>query len=103
MIDPATGAAKIRAFFVNPEFSRMGVGSMIMRKCEHEAFRAGFRKLELMATLPGVKLYEKHGFIAGKPIQYPLGEQMTIEFVPMKKETLDMGDPKSPNLLRLDK
>lgn len=85
-VNPETGAAKIRAFFVKPEFSRMGIGSMIMHKCEEEALRTGFRKLELMATLPGKKLYEKHGFVAGEPIHYPLGGHLTIEFVPMYKE-----------------
>jgi GNAT superfamily N-acetyltransferase len=84
-IDPQTGAAKIRAFFVDPGFSRMGIGSMIMQHCEQEALRAGFRRLELMATLLGIKLYEKHGFVAEKPIHYPLGNQLTIEFVPMYK------------------
>ena len=53
---------------------------------EQEALRAGFKKLELMATLPGVKLYERHGFVPGKPIHYPLGGSLTIEFVPMHKE-----------------
>ena len=85
-IDPATGAAKIRAFFVTPEFARMGIGSIIMHHCEQEALRAGFKKLELMATLPGVKLYEKRGFIAGKTLHYPIGESLTIEFVAMHKE-----------------
>jgi GNAT superfamily N-acetyltransferase len=84
-IDPQTGAAKIRAFFVNPKYSRMGIGSMIMQHCEREALSAGFRRLELMATLPGIKLYEKHGFVAGEPIQYPLGDRLTIKFVPMTK------------------
>jgi len=64
----------------------MGLGSMIMRHCEREALRAGFRKLELMATLPGLKLYEKHGFVAGKSIDYPLDDQLMIEFVPMCKD-----------------
>ena len=85
-IDPHTGAAKIRAFFVDPEFSRMGIGSMIMQHCEQQALRAGFGKLELMATLPGIKLYEKHGFVAGEPIHYSLGGQLTIKFVPMYKK-----------------
>lgn len=85
-IDPHSGAARIRAFFVDPGFSRMGLGSMIMRHCEREALRAGFRKLELMATLPGIKLYEKHGFVAGEPIDYPLDDQLVIEFVPMYKD-----------------
>jgi len=85
-INPASGAAKIRAFFVSPEYSRMGIGSMILDRCELDAFNAGFRKLELMATLPGIRLYEKRGFIAGKPIQYPLDDQLTIEFIPMYKD-----------------
>jgi len=84
--NPETGAAKIRAFFVRPEFSRMGVASMILRKCEQEAFLAGFRKLELMSTLPGRKFYEKHGYVAGTPIHYPLDGQLAIEFVPMHKD-----------------
>lgn len=85
-INPQTGAAKIRAFFVDPDFSRLGIGSMIMHKCEQQALRAGFGKLELMATLSGVKLYEKHGFVAAEPIYYPLEGQPAIEFVPMYKE-----------------
>ncbi len=87
-INPQIGAAKIRAFFVDPKFSRMGVGSMIMLECEQQALRAGFRKLELMATLSGVKLYEKHGFVAKNPFHYPLGVNLTIEFVPMSKKIL---------------
>ena len=90
-INPESGAAKIRAFFVRLEFSRMGIGSMILHKCEEEALRAGFRKLELMATLPGIKLYEKHGFVSGKPIQYPVGGQLTIEFIPMHKKIPVVG------------
>jgi hypothetical protein len=39
-----------------------------------------------MATLPGIRLYQKRGFVAGEPIQYPVGDQLTIEFIPMYKE-----------------
>jgi N-acetylglutamate synthase-like GNAT family acetyltransferase len=90
-INPESGAAKIRAFFVSPVCSRMGIGSMILHRCEVEAFNAGFRKLELMATLPGIRLYEKRGFVADKPIQYPVGGQLTIEFIPMHKEIPVVG------------
>ncbi len=85
-IDPVNGAAKIRAFFVKPDFSRQGLGSMIMKQCEQEALHQGYKKLELMSTLPGIKLYERHGFVASKGIEYDLGNQLTISFVPMKKE-----------------
>ena len=84
--DPSTGTAKIRAFFVDPGYSRMGIGSMIMQHCERQALQAGFRKLELVATLPGIKLYEKHGFVTGEPFLYPLGSELSIKFVPMCKK-----------------
>jgi GNAT superfamily N-acetyltransferase len=84
-LDPKTGAARIRAFFVKPEFARKGIGSMIMLRCEREARLHGFTRLELMATLPGKPLYERHGFVALTPIAYPLDDQLTIEFVRMTK------------------
>lgn len=86
IIDPVSGAAKIRAFFVKPSCARQGLGSLLMRKCEQEAVKMGYRRLELMATLPGQKLYERHGFVAGIPIDYELSNELSIQFVPMKKE-----------------
>ena len=58
---------------------------MLMRKCEADAVEYGFTKLELMATLPGKRLYERHGFQAGPPIDYELDRGLSIEFVPMTK------------------
>jgi GNAT superfamily N-acetyltransferase len=84
-VDPSTGAAKIRAFFIRPEYARHGVGSLILHKCELEAWRRGFRKLELMSTLPGVEFYRKHGFIPGTPISHRLNKRLTIDFLPMSK------------------
>jgi len=84
-LDPAIDAAKVRAFFVHPEFARRGLGSAILDRCEHEALEHGFRRLELMATLPGVRLYAARGYGAGTPIGWPLPDGSTIEFVPMTK------------------
>jgi len=86
LINPQTGRAKIRAYFVSPDYARRGIGTMIYMKCEEEARRHGFEKFELMATLPGVTFYEFHGFIAGEPISYKLKKKLSIEFVPMKKD-----------------
>jgi hypothetical protein len=38
-----------------------------------------------MATLPGQRLYLAAGYVPGEPVQYPLREGLTIEFVPMSK------------------
>ena len=85
VIDPADGAAKIRAFFVHPRFARQGIGSLILRECEAEAWGRGYRKLELMSTLPGLAFYQRHGFVAGSGIRYELEPGLHIKFVPMTK------------------
>ncbi|MCA9906227.1 MAG: GNAT family N-acetyltransferase [Anaerolineae bacterium] len=62
LLDPATEAARIRAFFVHPASARKGIGSALMQACEDAAKAAGFHKLELMATLTGEYLYARFGF-----------------------------------------
>ena len=84
-LDPAAEPARIRAFFVAPEHARKGIGSLILERCEDEARAFGFSRLELMATLPGVRLYARHGYVADTPIQHELAPGLTIEFVPMRK------------------
>ena len=62
LLDPATESARIRAFFVDPAMARRGLGSMLMTHCAAQAAQAGFGKLELVATMPGVPLYRALGF-----------------------------------------
>ena len=85
LLDPAVDAAKIRAFFVDPAFARRGVGGAILAACEEAAAAAGFRRLELMATLPGVPFYAAAGYVAGKPVIVPAGE-LSVRFQPMVKQ-----------------
>ena len=87
-LDPATGAARIRAFFTDPSHARRGLARRILERCESEARDSGFHSMELMATLPGRRLYETCGYRAEAPIQYPLRPGLTIEFVPMRKDVL---------------
>jgi len=62
ILDPATDAARVRAFFVEPGFARQGIGTCILQACE-EAIRAhGFERAEISATLLGEPLYRKFGF-----------------------------------------
>jgi GNAT superfamily N-acetyltransferase len=89
--DPSTGAAKIRAFFVLPEFARRGVASLLLQRCEAEARQMGFRKLQLMSTLPGLAFYKRHGFEGQDPIVHRLSGNLTIRFVPMHKTLTGLG------------
>ncbi len=84
-LDPAVDAAKIRAFFVHPAFARKGMGRALLEKCENDAKAAGFRSLELMATLPGLKLYRALGFEGSDQVSYEVSG-VQIEFVPMRKK-----------------
>jgi GNAT superfamily N-acetyltransferase len=62
LLDPAWDAAKIRAFFVHPNWARRGIGSMILDACENAARNAGFTRLEMGATLSGVPFYRAKGY-----------------------------------------
>jgi GNAT superfamily N-acetyltransferase len=86
-LDPATDAAKIRAFFVDPAYARRGLGSAILERCEAEAKACGFRRFEMMATLPGARLYSRHGYSGTERVQYEMKPGLTIEFIPMTKES----------------
>jgi GNAT superfamily N-acetyltransferase len=86
MLDPRTHAAKIRAFFVDPPKARRGVGTLLLDRCETEARARGFSRVELMATLPGVRLYAARGYVGAQHVSYDLGNGEHIDFVPMSKE-----------------
>ncbi|MGH8176497.1 MAG: GNAT family N-acetyltransferase [Steroidobacter sp.] len=85
-LDPQIDAAKIRAFFVDPAYARRGIGRMILEHCENEARAQGFRRFELMATLPGVRLYRECGYVGEARVHYEVQPGVTIEFVPMVKD-----------------
>ncbi len=86
-LDPSKDAARIRAFFVAPDFARCGVGTAILEQCIAAARVAGFRQLELMATLPGVPMYEARGFEQEAGVEDVLPDGTAIRFVRMRRPT----------------
>ncbi len=86
-LDPAVDAARIRAFFVAPDRARAGVGRALLAACEAAATAAGFTRAALMATLPGVPFYRRHGYIAAAPTVLDL-DGVAVTFVPMAKNLL---------------
>ncbi len=83
-LDPATDAARIRAFFVAPAFARQGVGDALLAACEAAAAAHGFTRTALMATLPGQPFYAARGYVAADAITLDLGGT-PVRFVPMDK------------------
>lgn len=90
-LDPASEAARIRAFFVHPAFARRGLGRMLFTRCAGAALAAGFRRLELVATRPGEPLYRALGFTALEPVVARLPDGVEIPCTRMTRE-LDQAD-----------
>jgi GNAT superfamily N-acetyltransferase len=85
LLDSGCDAAKIRAFFVRPEWARRGIGTMILEACEATASAAGFRRLEMGATLSGVPFYRARGYTAIERVDAPLAEGEALPTVRMVK------------------
>lgn len=85
LLDPTQEAARIRAFFVDPRWARLGLGSGLLARCEAEARAAGFGTAELVATLPGQRLYAKNGYHGSQRVSYALPGALAIDFVPMRR------------------
>ncbi len=84
-LDPRTEAARIRAFFVHPGFARKGVGSAILDACLEAARAAGFRRVELASTLPGVPFYQALGFEQREPMEAPMPDGTALPIIRMER------------------
>jgi GNAT superfamily N-acetyltransferase len=84
-LDPATEAARIRAFFVDPGSARRGLGRLLFDQCLTDARTTGFRRLELMATLPGEPLYRALGFAADERVELALPDDVQVPLVRMSR------------------
>jgi GNAT superfamily N-acetyltransferase len=88
VLDPNTQPAKIRAFFVDPGHARRGIGSLLLDHCESQARAYGYAEVELMATLPGARLYAARGYVASPLVHFEVGSGESIQFIPMRKVLL---------------
>jgi GNAT superfamily N-acetyltransferase len=85
-LDPEIEPARIRAMFVRPDWTRRGLGRRILDESERAAADEGFRKLALLATLPGVLLYQAFGFEpTGPPRDVVLEDGVALACVPMER------------------
>jgi GNAT superfamily N-acetyltransferase len=85
LLDPIRDAAKIRAFFIHPQWARRGIGTILLEACESAAKAAGFTRFEMGATLTGAKLFATRGYLAVKPISIPLVNGESLPVIHMEK------------------
>jgi GNAT superfamily N-acetyltransferase len=91
LLDPARDSARIRAFFVHPQWARLGIGRCILRACEAAIAAAGFRNVALVATLAGEPLYASFAYVATRRYELPLPEGLSLPVVHMAKVLAPMN------------
>ena len=82
-------AAKIRAIYVHPSFARRGLGKAILHFVEAEAMRAGFRALEMGATVTGAPLYAREGYREMERMEIPLHNGAFLPVIRMCKPVVN--------------
>jgi GNAT superfamily N-acetyltransferase len=87
LLDPQQDAAKIRAFFIHPDWARRGIGTVLLEACEHAAKSAGFHRFEMGATLTGAKLFRARGYVPVKNLAVPLLNGESLPIIHMEKQT----------------
>lgn len=85
LLDPETDAARIRAFYVHPQWSRKGIASLILKSCEAAALEAGFKRVELAATLPGEPFYLARGYEKREEISIKTADGESVSTFHMTK------------------
>lgn len=85
LLDPAVDAAKIRAFFVHPEWTRRGIATQILEACEQAGCAAGFRRFEMTATLTGLRMYLARGYAEVERTLIPLPNGVSYPVVKLSK------------------
>ena len=61
--DPETEPARIRAMYTHPDWTRQGIGTLLLDLGEAAARDAGFKTIELGSTVPGEPLYLARNYV----------------------------------------
>ena len=93
LLDPATEAAHVRAMFVRADWTRRGLGRQIIEASEAAALRMGFRRLDLVSTLPGIPLYRAAGYVPTADVEdITLADGVGLPCLAMSKRIGIAGD-----------
>lgn len=88
--EPGTGVTRegvghIRHVAVHPDFTRQGVGRLLMEHCFNESRASGMQSLECFASLVSVAFYEAVGFTAIRPVPLALPGDIVFPGVLMRR------------------
>lgn len=85
LLDPKRDPARVRAFFVHPQWARRGIGRSIMAACEQAIIEAGFRNVVIVATLAGENLYATFGYAVAERYDMPMTNGLGLPVARMTK------------------
>jgi GNAT superfamily N-acetyltransferase len=85
-LNPAIDAARIRAMYTDPAFTRRGLGRAILAACEAAAQAFGFHRAELVATMAGQPLYLACGYAPIEPMTANTSQGIEVPLVRMGKK-----------------
>ena len=85
LVDPATDPARVRAMYTSPDFTRRGVGRLILATCEAKAKAEGFSRCEMAATMAGEPLYAACGYERIEPFEAQTSNGVKVPLVRMGK------------------
>ena len=71
--------------YTSPDFTRRGVGRLILAACEAAAAAEGFKRVELGATMAGMPLYEACGYTEIEAMQVPTKSGTPVPITRMGK------------------
>ena len=83
---PGQDPARIRAFYVDPNWARKGIVRRIIAACEDALRDAGFDKVELVATLPGEPLYTAMGYSRNERVDIQTADGESLPAFHMSKD-----------------
>jgi N-acetylglutamate synthase-like GNAT family acetyltransferase len=86
LLNPDCDPARIRAFFIHPDWARRGIGSCILAACEVAIQAAGFHSAQLVATLAGEPFYVAFDYSATERYEIPMLADLTLSVVRMAKQ-----------------
>jgi GNAT superfamily N-acetyltransferase len=85
-LDPCADAARIRAVFVHPDWTRHGIARRLVGTAEAAAREAGFRHVTLVSTLNAEPLYRSLGYRSIERMHLKLPDLVRLPAVRMAKE-----------------
>lgn len=85
LLDNKTEAARVRAMYTHPDYTRRGIGRLILSLCESAAADEGFSRVELVATMAGEPLYRACGYRPVEAFEQPTRSGVRVPLLRMTK------------------